>query len=110
MFPYGDQWFAGSQKAAEILLNPTDKQMQFRRHLLRRNDLSDECYYQTILVNTPGLKISKVTRRFCDWTESPGGPQGGAHPKVLGLDDLPAIVSSKAYFARKFFPESPLVG
>ena len=30
---YGDQWFAGNQKAAEILLNPTDKQMQFRRHL-----------------------------------------------------------------------------
>ena len=102
---YGDQWFTGSHRAAEILLNPTDKHMEFRRHLRSRNDVSDECYYQTILGNAPGLKISTATRRFSDWTESAGGPRGGAHPKVLGLDDLPAIISSKAYFARKFAPE-----
>jgi hypothetical protein len=104
---YGDQWFAGNRRAAEILLNPTDKHMQLRRHLRSRNDVSDECYYQTILGNARGLKISNATRRFSDWTESAGGPQGGPHPKVLGFDDLPAIISSKAYFARKFAPTSP---
>jgi hypothetical protein len=99
---WGDQWFAGSRNAAKILLNPTDKHVQFRRHLRRRDDVSDECYYQTVLVNTPGLKISKATRRFCDWPD-------GAHPKVLSLHDLPAIISSDAYFARKFGPDAQVL-
>ena len=106
---FGDQWFAGNHKAAEVLLNPTAKHLELRRHLRRRNDVSDECYYQTTLGNTPSLKISKATRRFVDWTESAGGPGGGAHPKVLELDDVPAIVSSKAYFARKFSTELPVL-
>lgn len=106
---YGDQWFAGSRKAAQILLEPTDRHLAFRRYLRRRNDVSDECYYQTVLGNSSQLKISKQTRRFVDWTESAGGTQGGAHPKVLELGDLPAVISSKAYFARKFSPESPVL-
>ena len=32
------------------------------------------------------------------------GPQGGAHPKVLGVSDLAAIVSSGADFALKVCP------
>ena len=102
---YGDQWFAGSRKVAEILLKPIDKHTQLRRHL-RFRYVADECYYQTVLGNMPGLKISKATRRFVDWSESAGGPHGGSRPKVLGLDDLPAIMSSKAHFARKFSPDS----
>lgn len=102
---YGDQWFTGSHRAAEILLNPTERHMKLRRHLRSRNDVSDECYYQTVLGNTPSLKISKATRRFCDWTESAGGRLGGAHPRVLGLADLPAIMTSKAHFARKLSPD-----
>jgi hypothetical protein len=105
---YGDQWFTGNHKVAEILLNPTVKHMQLR-HYLRFRHVADECYYQTVLGNTAGLKISKATRRFADWTESAGGPVGGAHPKVLDLDDLSAIVSSKSYFARKFASDSPIL-
>ena len=30
---YGDQWFSGNSKVADILLNPTDKHMHLRRHL-----------------------------------------------------------------------------
>jgi hypothetical protein len=99
---YGDHWFTGNRKVAEILLNPTDKHMQLRRHL-RLRACSDECNYQTVLANTSGLKISKATRRFAEWSS------GGAHPRVLGLNDLPSIISSKAHFARKFAPESPVL-
>ena len=105
---YGDQWFAGNRKVAEILLKPTDRHMRLRHHL-RFRYVADECYYQTVLGNTPGLKISKATRRFVDWSESAGGPHGGSHPKELRVGDLPAILSSKAYFARKFAPCSPLL-
>ena len=102
---YGDHWFTGNRKVAKILLHPTAKHIQLRRHLRFRHN-PDECYYQTVLGNTAGLKISKATGRFTEWSQSAGGPQGEWHPKVLGLEDLPAIISSKAYFARKFAPES----
>jgi hypothetical protein len=105
---YGDHWFTGSQKVANILLNPTDNHQRLRRHLRLRHNV-DECYYQTVLANTPDLKISKATKRFADWSQSAGGPHGGPSPKVLTLDDLPAIASSKSHFARKFAPESPVL-
>jgi len=105
---YGDQWFTGNRKVAEILLKPTDQHMRLRRHL-RFRYVADECCYQTVLGNTPSLRISKATRRFVDWSESAGGPHGGSHPKVLSVNDLSAIISSKSYFARKFAPESPML-
>jgi hypothetical protein len=98
---YGSTWLTGNRKVAEILLKPTDKHMHLRRYL-RWRVMGDECYFQTVLGNAPHLKIDRVTRRFCVW-------DGGYHPNVLGLDDLPAIVSSKAHFARKFSPDSPVL-
>jgi hypothetical protein len=105
---YGDHWFAGNHRVAETLLNPTDEHMRLRRHLRFRPNV-DECYYQTVLGNTPGLEISKATRRFVDWSQSAGGPLGGSHPRVLGLNDLQAIISSESHFARRFAPDSPVL-
>jgi hypothetical protein len=98
---YGDHWFSGNQKAAEILLGPTAKHLELRRHLRWRAS-ADECYYQSVLANA-GLKIEKATRRFSEWNG------GGAHPKILGTEDLPAIISSKAHFARKFEAGTPVL-
>jgi hypothetical protein len=100
---YGDHWFSGNQKVAELLLNPTPKHLQLRRHLRLRTS-PDECYYHTVIANAPNLKLSTGTSRFCNWT---GGKEG--HPRDLGLDDLPAIISSNAHFARKFTPGSPVL-
>ena len=66
---YGDHWFAGNGKVAEILLHPVDEHWQLRRHLRFRPNV-DECYYQTVLANTRGLKISKATRRLADWSQA----------------------------------------
>ena len=103
---FGDQWFAGNAKAAEALLNPNDEYLKLSRFLSSRPN-ADECYYQTVLVNTPGLKITTATKRYADWSQSAGGPRGGPHPKTLDLDDLPSIISSKSHFARKFAANSP---
>jgi hypothetical protein len=99
---YGDHWFTGNQRVAEILLNPSEMHMQLRRHL-RWRIVPEECYYHSVLANTPELKIDKATRRFSEWLG------GGAHPQDLGLNDLPAIIASKAHFARKFAPNSPVL-
>jgi hypothetical protein len=99
---YGDHWFTGKQKVAEILLRPSDKHMQLRRYLRWRAS-ADECYYHTVLGNTPNLKINRATRRFAKWLG------GGAHPRILEINDLPEIISSDAYFARKFAPDSQVL-
>lgn len=98
---YGDHWFGGNRRVANILLNPTEKHLQLRRHL-RRRPVPEECYYQTVLANARDLKISKATKRFVDW-------RGGMHPQVLSLDHLDAIRQSGAYFARKFIPDTPIL-
>lgn len=105
---YGDHWFGANNKAAEILLHPNSKHLHLRRYLRRRHNV-DECYFQTVLANTSGLRISKATRRFTDWSANADGEHEGSHPKTLDLSDLPAIMSSKAYFARKFAPQSPVL-
>jgi hypothetical protein len=97
---YGDHWFAGNKTTADVLLHPTDKHLQLRRHL-RWRSVPEECYYHTVLANTVRLKISTATRRFCKWSH------GAAHPEFLGMEDLEEIISSNSYFARKFSPNSP---
>jgi hypothetical protein len=98
----GDQWFAGNRTVADVLIRPTEKHLQLRRYL-RWRSVPDECYYQTVLVNTPHLRIDTATRRHCEWMG------GGFHPRELGIDDLPTIIASGAFFARKFAPDSPVL-
>jgi hypothetical protein len=49
------------------------------------------------------LVIDRDNRRFTDWNG------GGAHPRILTEDDLPAMLSSGAFFARKFAHASPVL-
>jgi hypothetical protein len=96
---YGDHWFTGNQRTANILLRPTERHIRLRQHLRWRASPA-ECYYQTVLCNAPDLTLSRATRRFAKWEG------GGAHPQNLGIKDLPDIMASGAHFARKFSPES----
>jgi hypothetical protein len=98
---FGDHWFAANSKAAAVLLHPTETHLRLQRHLRLRSS-PDECYYHTVLANTPGLKISKETKRFAIW-------QAGHPKKALTAEDLPAIIQSNAYFARKFSQDTPVL-
>jgi hypothetical protein len=98
---YGDHWFAGNARVAEILLRTTRQDEKLHRHLAWRA-VPEECYYHTILANA-GARIDKKTRRFAVWNG------GGAHPQNLGIGDLGKIFKSKAYFARKFLPNADVL-
>jgi hypothetical protein len=99
---YGDHWFSGNSKVAQILLTPTQKHLHLRRHL-RWRVVPEECYYHSVLGNSPHVKILRATRRYSEWLG------GGAHPQILTVNDLPAIISSRAHFARKFEPDTPVL-
>lgn len=92
---WGEHWFTGNRRTADVLLQPTSRHLDLRRYLRRRPSV-DEAYYQTVLCNTPDLVINRDNKRFAEWNG------GGAHPMTLGIDELPRILASGAHFARKF--------
>jgi hypothetical protein len=92
---YGDHWFTANRRAAQSLLAPTREQKRLYRHLRLRAQ-ADECYYQTILANTPGLNICLDNKRYAEWRG------GNAHPVLVERQHVPAILASGAHFARKF--------
>lgn len=94
-FFHGDHWFTGNRKTAQILLNPNDQHLALQRHLRMRSS-PDECYYQTVLANTPILSICLDNHRYADWTNL------ASHPADLSEADLPEAFASGAHFARKF--------
>ena len=94
-FFFGDHWFCGNVKTAKLLLLPTAKHLALRRHLRARTH-ADETYFHTVIMNEPSLRVCRDNKRFAQWNG------GGAHPIVLGEIQLDEMLSSGAFFARKF--------
>lgn len=93
--PYGgDAWYTVSRRAAAVLLEQGPRVERLRRHY-RRRPVPEESFYHTLLCNA-GLRISPESLRYADWSA------GGSHPRLLGREDIPALVASGAHFARKF--------
>lgn len=90
----GSQWFCGNRKTAKYIVNFVKKNEKLTSHY-RTVTISSESFFQTILANAPGLRLSNQDWRYIDWSK------GGSHPKTLTLDDLPNIINSNAHFARK---------
>ena len=95
----GSQWFAANSKAANALLSPDNDRLL--RYFKRRFP-PDEAVCPTILGNAPGLKFKAESKHFIDWEK-------GHHPRQLNENDVPAMLASKAHFARKFAPAAPVL-
>jgi len=89
----GAFWFHANQKAIDRLLAPS---MQKLVRYYRTRPFPDESIFHTALCNQVDLKICKDNKRYEDWRG------GGSHPKWLEFSDIPKIIASGAYIARKF--------
>ncbi|MCU0550135.1 MAG: beta-1,6-N-acetylglucosaminyltransferase [Leptolyngbya sp. Prado105] len=96
----GGQWFCGNARSLNYILNYHYTQPKLSLHL-KDVMFPEETYFQTIVANAANLTIDSNDWRYIDWSE------GGSHPKILTLADLPKILESSAHFARKFEPDSP---
>lgn len=92
---FGDLWFCGNTKVAKIILEPTARHLALRRHLHRRT-VADETYFQTVLMNERDNVVCLDNKRFAEWNG------GGAHPMFLSAKHLNEMLSSGAFFGRKF--------
>ena len=99
---YGDHWFMANKKVANLIAHDSKNRRFLLRHLARR-PLAEECFYHTLLMNDPELKICLDNYRFSEWRG------GGAHPQTITLNDLPAIMKSGDLFARKFAQGSDVI-
>ena len=91
----GDQWFCANRRSAEYILEFHYQNNAITSHYRRRR-FADESYFQTILANAPHLKLKNDNYRYVIW------PERSAHPKTMGMEDLPNLLTSSTHFARKF--------
>ncbi|HVS38751.1 MAG TPA: beta-1,6-N-acetylglucosaminyltransferase [Gemmataceae bacterium] len=95
----GWQWFTVNRKTVAAILDFHDNRPALARHY-RKVWCADESYFHCILCNDPTLRIVNDNKRYTEWS------LGDPHPKALGLADVPAILASGCWFARKFEPDS----
>lgn len=89
-------WWTISYECAIYLLNQLDNNEKLKK-FFKYSWGTDEFVIASIIMNS---EYSSNTRndnlRYIEW------PEGSAHPKYLGINDLGAIINSKMIFARKF--------
>lgn len=91
----GDFWFTANRKAARALLADSETNRKIVAHFRRRPN-PDEGMFQTLLCNAKLLSISTDNKRYTDWRGCVN------HPRSLGEQDFPELISSTDHFARKF--------
>ena len=91
----GSAWMNLSRKAIERLWARRALVDSMTRYL-KNTSVPDETLFQTVLGNDPELKILDTNKRFIVWKGRKPNPEN------LGLEYWEEIMSSPAWFARKF--------
>lgn len=91
----GSNWFTLGAGAAHRIISLAGRDGRLARHL-RHALLPEECYFQTVLANTPGMRIRPEYWHYVDWSG-----ESDRHPKAICVDDLVELRRSSAHFARK---------
>ena len=91
----GDWWHTVNRRAAAVLLTE-DSVTQKLRRFFRDRPVPDETYVHCVLLNRADIKVVNNNHRYTSWAP------GAYHPKLLDFGDIPQLIASNAYFARKF--------
>jgi len=97
----GECWLTAHRSFCEYA---TSAKTRFYRLFFRTTIVPDESYFQTVLMNSPfRTRVVNNSLRYIRWIK------GADHPLTLTMEDLSAMLSSDAFFARKFEPEAPVL-
>ncbi len=92
---YGSTYWRITRECAAFLVEFINKNPKFM-HFFRFSYCSDECLFQTIVLNSPfGTNVVNSSLTYLDWST-------GLHPKVLTHENFNKLRDSDALFARKF--------
>jgi hypothetical protein len=93
----GDLFALNGRAARSLDSSPPDLLRYFDR-----TSVPSEAYVQTVLFNDPSIVCRPESTHYTRWEAS-------SHPEWLGVEDLPAMVRSGAWFARKFQPDASVL-
>jgi hypothetical protein len=97
--PYqGSNWLVLSRRAVRVVLDYVQAHPSFVRHY-RRTFSPSESFFHSILLNDPRIRVLPGYLHFEHWEPH------ASSPSTLSLDDLPTVLASGKYFARKFDAE-----
>lgn len=91
----GSNWLVLRSRALDVVLAHLDDNPGYVRHF-RHTLIPSEAFFHTILLNHDDLRIQPDYVHFERWERQ------AASPAVLGMQDLPAMLQSRKFFARKF--------
>jgi hypothetical protein len=95
---FGSAWWTLNRRSIEAMVRNYDRRPELARHYRRSLFAATESLFATLVLNDPALKICTSTgKRFVSWNN----PET-ARPDVLRMCDLPRVLASDAFFARKF--------
>ncbi len=101
----GSTWWSISRDCASYVVGFTKKNKYFLNRF-KFTLCSEEFYFQTIIINSKFVdKVVNKNLRFIDWVA-----RNGNNPAILDETDYKKVMSSDAFFARKFdYPYSKLL-
>jgi hypothetical protein len=95
----GTQWTTLRRACAEAIAERARSQCDLMQWF-RRTICPDEAVVQTLLLNSGRFRFHNGDLRYADFTGSKTG-----RPRTLTVQDLPTLLGSSHYFARKFDPD-----
>lgn len=93
----GRQMLTINAKALRAVLQFVDDSPRYVAWM-RSSFIPDESFFTTILMNTPGLRITNDVQRFIKWPRNSAHAASGA---VITAEEIPEVLGSGAPFALK---------
>lgn len=94
-FYFGSQWICFSNETLRWIQKYVSENKNYNGYF-RYVNTPDECYFQTLFMNSPYKEKRRDYLHYIDWSS------GGNSPKTLTIDDLQKIEKSEYLMARKF--------
>ncbi len=91
----GSYWMTINRKAVRAVLSFVDERPDIVNYF-RGVIVPEEAFLQTVLANDPSIRLSAHEQRYMEFDQRLG------HPREFEMGDLPRVMASGCYFARKF--------
>ncbi|MGY2078735.1 beta-1,6-N-acetylglucosaminyltransferase [Modestobacter sp. SYSU DS0657] len=93
---FGSAWYAISHGGTQRLLELVDEHPEVVRHF-ERTVIPSEAMVHSLLANAPDVRVERDSLHHIRWTDD-----GSGRPDVFTEADLPELLASGRFFARKF--------
>lgn len=106
-FYNGSQWWTISSESAMLVVDQYNTKYQDLTVHSRDSMLSDEFFFQTLLMNS--TRKDHVVKNNLREIHFELDQSKSRHPKVFDIGDIELLLASPHFFARKIDPDSPLL-